>query len=153
MRQIKRYGGGSRKLYDTVDSRYISLDDIASWISRGERLQVVDSRSGADVTVQTLTQVIAEGHKRGVPFFSAEFLHEVIRRGEAAVASGVEQLSQGVSQLAQVWGGAPAQLTRFRKGLAQLQRSLTTVEHPRPRQKRVRGTSGRPRARIAKKRA
>ncbi len=151
MRLIKRYGGGSRKLYDTEDSRYISLDDIAAWITRGERLQVIDSRSGADVTVQTLTQVIAEGHKRGVPFFSAEFLHDVIRRGEAAVASGVEQLSQGVSQLAQVW--APSQLTRFRKGLAQLERSLTTVEHRRPRQKRVRGTSGRPRARIAKKRA
>lgn len=151
MRLVKRYGGGSRKLYDTVDSRYVSLDDIAGWIRQGEQLQVVDNRSGADVTVQTLTQVIAEGHKRGVPFFSAEFLHEVIRQGEAAVTSGVAQLSQGVSQLAQVW--APAQLTRFRKGLAQLERSLTTVEHRRPRQKRVRAPSRRPRARIAKKRA
>jgi len=151
MRLIKRYGGGSRKLYDTEDSRYVSLDDIAACISRGERLQVVDSRSGADVTVQTLTQVIAEGHKRGVPFFSAEFLHDVIRRGEAAVASGVEQLSQGVSQLAQVW--APAQLTTFRKGIAQLERSLTTVEQRGTRAKRVRAGRSRPRARIARNRA
>ena len=151
MRLIKRYGGGSRKLYDTENSRYISLDDIATWISRGERLQVVDSRSRADVTVQTLTQVIAEGHKRGVPFFSADFLHDVIRRGETAVASGVEQLSHGVSQVAQVW--APAQLARFREGLAQLEQSLSTVEHRGTRQKRVRAKSGRPRTRIARKRA
>jgi len=151
MRLIKRYGGGSRKLYDTVDSRYVSLDDIAAWISRGAHLQVVDSRTGADVTVQTLTQVIAEGHKRGIPFFSAEFLHEVIRRGEAAVASGVEQLSHGVAQLAQVW--APAQLGRFRRGIAQLEQSLTTVEHTRTRQKRVRARRSGPRPRIARKRA
>jgi len=151
MRLIKRYGGGSRKLYDTVDSRYVSLDDIAAWISRGERLQVVDSRSGADVTVQTLTQVIAEGHKRGVPFLSAEFLHDVIRRGEAAVATGVEQLTHGVGQLAQAW--APAQLNRFRDGLNRLEASLSTVEHRQSRKQRVRGKHARPRARIARKRA
>lgn len=151
MRLIKRYGGGSRKLYDTADSRYVSLEDIAAWIGEGGRLQVVDSRSGADVTVQTLTQVIAEGHKRGVPFFSAEFLHEVIRRGEAAVASGVQQLTDGVNHFAQIW--APTQLTRFRRGIAQLEQSLATVEHRRPRQQRVRTRRSRPRPRIARKRA
>lgn len=151
MRLIKRYGGGSRKLYDTVDSRYVSLEDIAAWIREGGRLQVVDSRSGADVTVQTLTQVIAEGHKRGVPFFSAEFLHEVIRRGEAAVASGVQQLTDGVSQFAKVW--EPTQLTRFRRGIAQLAQSLAYVEHHRPRQQRVRTKRSRPRPRIARTRA
>ena len=43
IRLIKRYGGGSRKLYDTEESRYVSLDEIAAWIRDGQELRVVDS--------------------------------------------------------------------------------------------------------------
>ena len=42
-RVIKRYRGGSRKLYDTADSRYISLDEIPELIRRGDQVRVVDN--------------------------------------------------------------------------------------------------------------
>jgi len=58
IRLIKRYGGGSRKLYDTEESRYVSLDEISSWIRDGQELRVVDSSTGDDVTAQTLAQII-----------------------------------------------------------------------------------------------
>ena len=57
IRLIKRYE--SRKLYDTEESRYVSLDEISGWIRQGQEVKVVDNASGADVTSQTLTQIIA----------------------------------------------------------------------------------------------
>ena len=36
VRLVKRYGGGSRKLYDTEESRYISLDEVAGWVRKGQ---------------------------------------------------------------------------------------------------------------------
>ena len=53
IRLIKRYG--SRKLYDTEESRYVSLDELASWIRRGQEIRVIDNKSSEDVTAQTLT--------------------------------------------------------------------------------------------------
>lgn len=99
VRVIKRYGGGSRKLYDTADSRYVSLDEIPGWIRRGERLRVEDSRTGADVTAQTLAQVIVEGEKRGRSFVPSEFLHEIIRLGGDAMTAGTVLLRRGLSDL------------------------------------------------------
>lgn len=99
MRIIKRYGGGSRKLYDTVESRYVSLDEIPAWIRRGERLRVVDSRSGADVTAQTLAQVIVEGEKRGLRVVPGDWLHEIIRLGGQAVSAGTVLLRRGLADL------------------------------------------------------
>jgi len=65
IRLIKRYGGTSRKLYDTEESRYVSLEDLSAWIREGQELKVVDSQGGEDVTAQTLTQSIYEDHRRG----------------------------------------------------------------------------------------
>ena len=65
IRLIRRYGGGSRKLYDTEESRYVSLMEIADWIRQGQQLRIVDSKTDEDVTAATLAQVIYEGEKRG----------------------------------------------------------------------------------------
>ena len=58
IRLIKRYGGGSRKLYDSEESRYVSLEEIANWIREGQELRIEDSKTGEDVTAPTLAQVI-----------------------------------------------------------------------------------------------
>ena len=63
IRLIKRYE--SRKLYDTEESRYVSLDEIAEWIRTGQEVQVVDNGTGADVTAQTLTQIILDEGTKG----------------------------------------------------------------------------------------
>jgi polyhydroxyalkanoate synthesis repressor PhaR len=145
VRLIKRYGGGSRKLYDTEESRYVSLDEIADWIRGGQRLQVVDSASGEEVTAQTLAQIIFEDHKRGLSFLPTDLLHEVIRRGGRALAGGVEQIQTGVDKLMRASvqriapaGGVQQELDTLRDRLAELERSLGMLENgdARPRRKK-----------------
>ena len=99
VRLIKRYGGGSRKLYDTEESRYVSLEEIEAWVRQGQELRVVDSGTGEDVTAQTLAQVIYEGHKSGTSRLGADFLHEAIRKGGRAISQKVTQLQSGVDRL------------------------------------------------------
>jgi polyhydroxyalkanoate synthesis repressor PhaR len=143
IRLIKRYGGGSRKLYDTEESRYVSLEEIAAWIRKGQELQVVDSASGEDVTGQTLAQIIYEDHKRGTSFLPTDFLHDVIRRGHRAIAEGVEQIQTGVDRLVRASvdkiapvGGVQQELDVLRERLAQLEESLVELEVEPPAAKR-----------------
>lgn len=149
IRLIKRYGGGSRKLYDTEESRYVSLDEIAAWIREGQELQVADSATGEDVTGQTLAQIIYEDHKRGHSFLPSEFLHAVIRRGGRALADGVEQIQTGVDRIVKASvekitpvGGMQDELDLLRDRLAELEQSLVELETEpparRPRRKKVR---------------
>lgn len=93
-RLIKRYG--SRKLYDTQESRYVSLEEIAGWIREGEEIQVMDNASSDDVTAQTLTQIISEEGRKRSDFLSNELLHDLIRAGGTAVSSKVKQIQMGV---------------------------------------------------------
>ncbi len=87
IRVIKRYE--SRKLYDTEESRYVSLEDIARWVREGQQVQVVDNGTSEDVSAQVLTQIILDEGKRGTSFLPTELLHDLVRAGEKAVASGV----------------------------------------------------------------
>lgn len=95
-RLVKRYG--NRKLYDAEDSRYVSLQEIAAWITAGEEVQVVDTPSGDDVTVQVLTQVISEQGRRGRSLPSS-LLHDLIRTGEEALVAGEDAVTQRVKRL------------------------------------------------------
>jgi len=131
IRLIKRYGGGSRKLYDMEESRYVSLADLAAWIRRGQQLRIVDSKTAEDVTAPTLAQVIYEGEKRGMSFLSGDFLHEIIRRGGQAVSDQVEQLQAGVDRLVERLPRvrlARGELSALRRSLADLERSLGSLE-------------------------
>jgi polyhydroxyalkanoate synthesis repressor PhaR len=76
VRLIKRYG--SRKLYDTEASRYVSLEDLAARIREGHEIRVIEKRTSQDVTSQTLAQVIVEEGKRPGAF-PPELLHSLIR--------------------------------------------------------------------------
>ena len=65
---VKKYE--NRRLYDTAASRYVNLDDVARMVREGVEVQVVDARSGEDLTRVILTQVImedAKGHESGLP--------------------------------------------------------------------------------------
>ena len=93
-RLIKRYG--SRKLYDTKESRYVSLEDIAKWVRDGEVIQVVDNATSEDVTVQTLTQVISEEGRKGGSALPSDLLHDLIRVGGSAVTDRVKKIQTGV---------------------------------------------------------
>jgi polyhydroxyalkanoate synthesis repressor PhaR len=126
IRVIKRYG--SRKLYDTEESRYVSLEEIGDWVRQGQEVQVVDNQTADDVTSQALTQVILEEGKRGQPPFSSAFLHDLIRRGEQVVATGVESIQQGVDRLLQASVDRVGPLRRVRDETDELRRRLERLE-------------------------
>jgi len=150
IRLIKRYGGGSRKLYDTEESRYVSLDEIAGWIRAGQELRVVDSATDEDVTAQTLAQIIYEDHKRGISFLPTDVLHDVIRRSGRAFSSGVGQLQSRVDRLVRASvdrltpvSGMQDELEVLRDRLGQLEASLAALDaSPAPRAGRKRGKGG-----------
>jgi polyhydroxyalkanoate synthesis repressor PhaR len=132
-RLIKRYE--SRKLYDTEESRYVSLDELADWIRGGLEVEVVDNATGSDVTAQTLTQIILEEGKRGTAFLPSELLHELVRAGQKAVESGVEQIRDRVDRffIASVDRLEPVrkareEMDRLRGRLEELEGSLSQLE-------------------------
>jgi polyhydroxyalkanoate synthesis repressor PhaR len=77
-RVIKRYS--NRKLYDTKDSRYVTLLQIAELVRGGEEVQIVDNTSKEDLTEVTLAQIIYEekkAHSRSVPLQTLkELIHQ-----------------------------------------------------------------------------
>lgn len=98
-RLIKRYE--NRKLYDTTDRTYVSLKTIAAHVRAGETVQIVDQKTGQDLTVQILTQVILEEGKHGQPLFSTDFLHDLLRRSSTVMDSGLQQIKERVDGMVQ----------------------------------------------------
>jgi len=96
-RLIKRYG--SRKLYDTKESSYVSLDKIASWIREGQKIRVIDKKTSEDLTGQVLTHIISEEGRQGKTLLSIDLLHDLIRVGNKTVSDGVEHIQQKVDKV------------------------------------------------------
>lgn len=126
IRLIKRYG--SRKLYDTEESRYVSLEEIGAWVREGQEIRVVDNKNSDDVTAQTLTQVILEEGRKGTSFPPAELLHEMIRRGEEWVSTGVGTLQHGVDRLLQASLDRLGPVKKVREETDILRRRLEELE-------------------------
>ena len=78
---IKRYS--NRKLYDTQESRYVTLEEIEEMIRAGREIAVVDAGSGEDLTSVTLTQIILENERARRASLPAAFLHQLIKHGES----------------------------------------------------------------------
>lgn len=76
---IKRYQ--NRKLYDTHQSCYVTLDEIAEMIMRGEEVTVIDNRTKKDITSSTLTQIIFEKQKRSKTIIPVDTLRDIIQVG------------------------------------------------------------------------
>ena len=73
---IKKYG--NRRLYDTAASRYVNLDDIAAFVREGKPVQVVDAKTGQDLTRVTLTQVIMEDARDKPTGLPLELLRQLV---------------------------------------------------------------------------
>jgi polyhydroxyalkanoate synthesis repressor PhaR len=76
-RLIKKYP--NRRLYDTKTSMYITLADVKKLVVGGEEFQVVDAKSGEDLTRSILLQIILEEEAAGAPMFSSDVLTQFIR--------------------------------------------------------------------------
>ena len=77
VRLIKKYP--NRRLYDTRTSSYITLAEIKQMVLKNEEFQVIDAKSGDDLTRPILLQVILEEESGGTPMFSSDLLSELIR--------------------------------------------------------------------------
>src|SRR5262247_4319094 len=80
---IKKYG--NRRLYDTGDSRYVTLDELAAKIRGGADLRVVDAQTGEDLTQATLTQIVLETGN-AAKFLPVQLLTQMIRLSDDALA-------------------------------------------------------------------
>jgi polyhydroxyalkanoate synthesis repressor PhaR len=80
---VKKYG--NRRLYDTAESRYITLEELAETIRKGTDAKVVDAKSGLDLTQVTLTQIILES-RGAAKMLPVPLLLQLIRMREDALA-------------------------------------------------------------------
>lgn len=76
-RLIKKYP--NRRLYDTQASAYITLGDVKSLVMDQASFQVVDAKSGEDLTRSILLQIILEEEGGGTPILSSQVLEQIIR--------------------------------------------------------------------------
>ncbi len=86
---IKRYA--SRRLYNTETSDYVTLEDIATFIRAGREVQIVDLKSGDDLTRQYLLQIIAEHESRGESVLPINVLTDLVRSYTTQAQSVVPQ--------------------------------------------------------------
>ncbi|SFS14983.1 polyhydroxyalkanoate synthesis repressor PhaR [Yoonia litorea] len=109
---IKRYA--SRRLYNTETSDYVTLEDIAAFIREGREVQIVDLKSGDDLTRQYLLQIIAEHESRGESVLPVDVLTDLVRSYTSQAASVVpgflqasfEMLREGQSKAFENMGKA-----------------------------------------------
>ena len=96
-RTIKRYE--SRKLYDSAESRYVSLQEVAAWIRDGQEIEVIDNATDEVVTSQTLAQIILDEGRSGRGRLSPELLHDLVRASGEKISNGVTQVQKGLHRL------------------------------------------------------
>lgn len=95
-RELKRYK--NRKLYDSVESRYVALAELVQWIQAGEIISVVEAGTGEDATAQTLAAIITEQARSAAHAPGTERLHELIRSGGRVLGVGASKLSSHVRE-------------------------------------------------------
>ena len=86
---IKKYA--NRRLYDTESSAYITLDKLAAMIREGRDFEVVDAKTGDDITHQVLTQIIVDEESRGGTMLPVNFLRQLIGLYGGSMQSAVPQ--------------------------------------------------------------
>ncbi|HEV8639820.1 MAG TPA: polyhydroxyalkanoate synthesis regulator DNA-binding domain-containing protein [Methylomirabilota bacterium] len=149
---IKRYS--NRKLYDTQESRYVTLDEIEEMIRAGKEISVVDAATGEDLTSVTLAQIILENERHHRTALPAPFLHQLIKHGEAwqefvqrSMKSSLEGIISSQREMDRIfrewstragWGGpasrpepkreAEPEADRLREEVAALRERLRSLE-------------------------
>ncbi len=96
---IKRYA--NRKLYDTSDSCYVTLEDISEMIKQGEEIQVIDNTTKEDLSAVTLAQIIFEEQKRKTNVLPLGTFRQIIQGGGEALK---DILTRGAHEFEQVRG-------------------------------------------------
>jgi polyhydroxyalkanoate synthesis repressor PhaR len=117
MKIIKRYQ--NRKLYDTQQSCYVTLDDIAKMIRNNEEVMVIDNKSKNDITAATLTQIIFESEKKASQYAPLFTLREIIQTGNGSISGFLAKL-----------GAFPADYAEKQAQQAALNEALLQAQKP-----------------------
>jgi len=112
---IKRYA--SRRLYNTETSDYVTLEDIAGFIRAGREVQIVDLKTGDDLTRQYLLQIIAEHESRGDSVLPLNVLTDLVRAYTTEVQAIMPQF-------------LAASFDMLREGQAKMLQNLAKVPNP-----------------------
>lgn len=137
---IKRYP--NRKLYDTSKSCYITLEDLAKMIRRGDDIVVIDNKTQLDITSSTLTQIIFETEKRTNRVLPIATLRDIIKVSGGSISDFFQKrVSTGREQIALVKGkiqkridkvtglsGVSKEIERLEIKVRQLQKKLKKYE-------------------------
>jgi polyhydroxyalkanoate synthesis repressor PhaR len=116
---IKRYA--SRRLYNTESSDYVTLEDIAGFIRAGREVQIIDLKTGDDLTRQYLLQIIADHESRGENVLPLEVLNDLVRSYTAQAQSVVPQfLAMSFEMLREGPGKFAEQMKAVNPMMAQL---------------------------------
>ena len=99
-RMIKRYG--NRKLYDTQESRYVTLEAIASFVKLGEEVRVIDNDTGEDLTAVTFAQIILEEERRNNGLVPLPMLRKIIQQGEATLQDLATRVDRGMEAIGSI---------------------------------------------------
>lgn len=108
VRMIKRYG--NRKLYDTHQSRYVTLEEISQMIRQGQDIKVIENKTQEDLTNVTFTQIMLEQEKSKRNLLPRSLLRNLI---EQSGGSLFEWLQKGRESFATMKTEAEEQLTRL----------------------------------------
>jgi polyhydroxyalkanoate synthesis repressor PhaR len=106
---IKKYA--NRRLYDTESSSYITLERLAEMVRQKREFQVVDAKTGEDITHNVLTQIIMDEEARGQTMLPVNFLRQLISMYGDSMQSMVPQYLD-------------ASMLAFRKNQAQFQKAM-----------------------------
>jgi polyhydroxyalkanoate synthesis repressor PhaR len=129
VRLIKRYG--NRKLYDTLESRYITLEEIARLVRGGSDVKVIDNESGDDLTAITFAQIILEEEKRRSSLLSLGLLRELIKGGEETLAQVRSRVDKGIEAIGSMGEAAQRRVQELVGGRG-AQEHANSAEHAAP---------------------
>ena len=100
VRIIKRYQ--NRKLYDTFQSCYVTLEEIAQIIREGHEIQVIDNKSKNDITYMTQIQLLFDQERKALRPGDTELLKRVIRSEEGTLTGYIKALEAKLGMSSEV---------------------------------------------------
>ena len=124
-RLVKRYG--NRKLYDTSESRYVTLEEIGRWVKAGEEVKILENDTGEDLTAVTFAQIILEEERKKNGLLSLRMLRDIIQHGEQAlqgIAASVDRGMEAIRSVPERAGRRVNELAQVGDSLARLQKLI-----------------------------
>ena len=109
---IRKYD--NRRLYDTTNSRYVNLEEVAQLLQQGNDVQVIDASSGEDITRLILTQIIVEDAKTAESSFPLYLLRQmVVASGRASQESALQYMKAMLEVYQKAYRAMPNPLSPF----------------------------------------